>query len=193
MCGIAGVLSPNEATKAVIDRMNESQHHRGPDGQGIWCDESIALGHVRLAIIDLSEAAHQPFVSSDRRYVLTYNGEINNYLELRAELEKKGYDFRSESDTEVLLNSYIEWGKACLTRFNGMWAFAIWDKQEKELFCARDHFGIKPFYYHNNGQDFYFASEIKALLTQKEIVAKPNDKVIYHYLMFSLLDHSEDT
>lgn len=190
MCGIAGIISEDTRTLESITEFNKAQYHRGPDGQGVWQTDGVALGHVRLAVLDLSDAGHQPFFSDDERYALTYNGEIYNYLELQSELESLGFSFKSCTDTEVLLASFIQWGEECLLKFNGMFAFAIWDKQEKSLFAARDHFGIKPFYYWQNSGSFAFASEIKALLQHPEIKAEPDDQVIYDYLMFGLADHT---
>lgn len=142
--------------------MNRVQSHRGPDGQGIFLDKHVGLAHVRLAIIDLTEAGHQPLTLED--YTLTYNGEVYNFGELREQLEKLGHTFRSDCDTEVVLRAYLEWGPDCVKRFNGMFAFAIWDSKNGTLFCARDRLGIKPFFYVQEGAHFEFASEIKALL-----------------------------
>src|SRR5699024_5164091 len=122
------------------------------------------LAHRRLAIIDLSPAGHQPMMTGDGRYLITYNGEIYNFQELRVELEAKGYSFRSRTDTEVLLNGFAEWGEGVLERLNGMFAFAIWDRQKKELFLARDKYGVKPLYYATLGKLFVFGSEVKALM-----------------------------
>lgn len=193
MCGIAGIISHNPEVLNAIEDLNSAQKHRGPDGEGIWKDDGIALGHVRLAIIDLSDSGHQPFISKDERYALTYNGEIYNYIELKKELEGKGFVFRSTSDTEVLLNSYIQWGEECLHKFNGMFAFAIWDKKERTLFAARDHFGIKPFYYWQDEKQFSFASEIKALIKQPGLAIESHNQAIYDYLMLGLVDHNSQT
>ena len=138
--------------------------HRGPDGQGQWLEGSVALGHRRLAIIDLSEAAAQPMSSHDQRYVVTYNGEIYNFRELRAELAARGCRFRSASDTEVLIEAFAHWGEAAIARFNGMFALAIWDRREKRLVLARDRYGTKPLYWTRSGNSFLFASEIKGIL-----------------------------
>jgi asparagine synthase (glutamine-hydrolysing) len=163
MCGILGTLPATDAVffKNSLDKLI----HRGPDSFGIWSDESnVSLGHRRLAILDLSQNASQPFFDVTKRFSIVYNGEIYNFIEIRNELEKKGYQFQSESDTEVLLYAFIEWGEKCLLRLNGMWAFAIWDSQKKELFLGRDRFGKKPlFYAHINGK-FIFASEMKAII-----------------------------
>lgn len=169
MCGIAGLhskqLSNPTFERDTLGRMNERLAHRGPDGEGfIWFDEvQFGLAHRRLSIIDLSTAAAQPMAINER-YWLSFNGEIYNYIELREELILLGAKFNSTSDAEVLLQAYIFWGEACLQRFNGMWAFAIYDKLTHHIFSARDPYGVKPFYYLDNAQHFGFASEIKALL-----------------------------
>ncbi len=166
MCGICGVwyTDGREVAAAELIGMAQRLAHRGPDGQGTYTDGSLGLGHRRLAILDLSPAGHQPMPYAGERYWITYNGEIYNFLELRAELETKGHSFRSDSDTEVILAAYAEWGPDCLLRFNGMWAFAIWDRQERMLFLARDRFGIKPLFYLQQGARFAFASEMKAFM-----------------------------
>jgi len=192
MCGIVGAIGKN-SRKDLLKKSLDSIKHRGPDGEGIFVDEidNIALGHRRLAIIDLSEDGKQPFISNDSRYVIVFNGEIYNYIELKEEL-KSEYDFKTKTDTEVLLASYIKWGVKCLDRFNGMFAFAIWDKEKKELFCARDRLGIKPFYYYKEQDCFCFGSEIKALL-KLGVPAKENDEIIFDYLYYGFYDHSDNT
>ena len=142
MCGIAGVLhlDGRTASPAILRRMTNSLIHRGPDGEGLWVDGSIGLGHRRLAIIDLSAAGHQPMKTRCGRFVITFNGEIYNYRELRATLETKGYRFRSACDTEVLIEGFAEWGVGLFNRLNGMFAFAIWDKRDRQLFLARDRY-----------------------------------------------------
>ncbi|UYP00914.1 asparagine synthase (glutamine-hydrolyzing) [Oceanotoga sp. DSM 15011] len=169
MCGIAGVLSfrKEPISTLSIKKMIDSIKHRGPDAEGIYVEDFFGVGHRRLSILDLTNAAHQPMISKDKNYVLSYNGEIYNFQELRLELESLGYVFRSNSDTEVVLNSYIEWKEECLNKFNGMFAFSVWNKKEKRLFLARDRYGIKPLYYYNDNKKFIFASEQKAILTQK--------------------------
>jgi len=139
MCGIAGLLGENINT-TVMDKMLEIQKHRGPDNSTKWNNDAICLGHNRLSIIDLTENANQPFFSNDKRYVIVFNGEIYNYIELKSELEKF-YDFKTSSDTEVLIAAYSFWGKGCLHKLNGMFSFAIWDTYDKSLFLARDRFG----------------------------------------------------
>lgn len=161
MCGIAGIIGA-DACQATMEAMLRKQQHRGPDHTGIFSEDNSILGHNRLSIIELSEEANQPFHSPDGKYVLVFNGEIYNYQELRSSL-KNEYAFHTQSDTEVLLAAYIKWGEGCLSRLNGMFAFAIWDRQRQQLFAARDRFGVKPFYYSNLNKSFYFASELKTL------------------------------
>lgn len=162
MCGIAGIIG---SSKNITDLkgMLAGQRHRGPDHTGIYEDKDHALlGHNRLSIIDLSEDAHQPFTDNTGRYHLTFNGEIYNYVELKREL-KSFYQFKTSSDTEVLIAAFIKWGKNCLDKLNGMFSFAIWDSTDKKLFAARDRFGVKPFHYTQKEDTLFFASEIKTL------------------------------
>ncbi|MBW3466370.1 asparagine synthase (glutamine-hydrolyzing) [Arthrospiribacter ruber] len=175
MCGIAGIIG-HKANIHALESMLKIQNHRGPDHTGTFFVNGVcALGHNRLSILDLTEAANQPFVSPDRRYFLTFNGEIYNYIELRSKLKNK-FTFKTQSDTEVLLYAYLEWGEACLDKLKGMFAFAVWDSHEKVLFAARDRFGVKPFYFSRQDDCFYFASEIKALF-EAGIHKYPNEKV----------------
>jgi asparagine synthase (glutamine-hydrolysing) len=212
VCGIAGYYDAGEpASETRIRAMTDRVAHRGPDADGfvladthsgaVWNGErakpasrfDLALGHRRLSIIDLSEAGTQPMVSADGSCWVVYNGEIYNYVELRAELSSLGHAFRSETDTEVLLAAYREWGPDFLHRCNGMWAFALWDAKKRELFCARDRFGVKPFYY-AHGQDwFVFGSEIKSLLAHPRVARRPNDAMIYDFLSLKLADHTDET
>lgn len=159
MCGINGITRQD---KELVARMNAATVHRGPDGHGVYTDEHITLGHNRLAIIDLSEKGAQPMQSADGSLVITYNGELYNYRELRSELA--GYPFKSDSDTEVILAAYVRWGTACFERFNGIFALALWDMKKRELILARDQMGVKPLYYTMRGGVMSFSSEIKALL-----------------------------
>ena len=193
MCGIFGVIKPELPDRSQVETACLSLSHRGPNDSGLLFDlsQGIALGHRRLSIIDLSADGHQPFFSADSRYVIVFNGEIYNYLEIREEL-KNFYNFKTKTDTEVLQASYIKWGESCLQKFNGMFAFAIWDKVERKLFCARDRLGIKPFYYHFYAGDLYFSSEIKALL-KVGVKPKVNEKVVFEYLYYGFYDHSDDT
>lgn len=167
MCGFVGCLTDVEKGagndyKDKIKEMNDMIVHRGPDDEGYFEDDNITMGFRRLSIIDL-EGGHQPLSYDNGRYWMTFNGEIYNYIELREELMKEGYEFKTSSDSEVILGMYAKYGEKCLDHFRGMFGFVIWDRQEQTLFCARDHFGIKPFYYAESGDDFYYASESKAI------------------------------
>lgn len=161
MCGIFGLVGNLEPRLA--DACLDTLAHRGPDGRGVWRTDEVTLGHRRLSILDLSEAGSQPMAAPGGRYTITFNGEIFNFLELRAELAGHGHVFHGESDTEVILAAYAQWGPDCVLRFNGMWAFAIWDKVERTLFLSRDRFGKKPLFYANVDRGFAFASEMKAI------------------------------
>ena len=194
MCGIAGMIDPTvgqERGDCLLSRMLQSIRHRGPDNSSTWVDPPVFLGHNRLSIIDLSDAANQPMEYDD--LVMVYNGEVYNYLEIRDELEAKGYRFKTRSDTEVVLAAYKEWGSECVNRFLGMWAFAIWDRTEKELFCSRDRFGIKPFYYIHQGDKFYFGSEYKPLKFSPLFDNKLNDAQIKRGLMLELVSYRDET
>lgn len=181
MCGIAGIIG-NTISQAQLDLMLEKQAHRGPDDTGRYIAEGITLGHNRLAIIDLSPEANQPFFSHDKRYILVFNGEIYNYIELKKELEQT-FSFKTGSDTEVLLAAYQKWGSACLSKLNGMFAFAIWDTKEQLFFAARDRFGVKPLYYTVVDNTFYFASEIKSLFAAG-VPKSPNESVWASYFAY---------
>lgn len=195
MCGIAGIYSLYHLpiSAGLLKKMTDIQRHRGPDDEGHYINNSVGLGHRRLSIIDLSPAGHQPMCNEDGTIWITYNGEVYNYIELTPELKAKGHVFSSSTDTEVIIHAYEEYGEECLQKFNGMFAFAIWDERKKKLFCARDRFGIKPFYYYFDSRRFHFASEIKAIIEDRTIERKPNDRIIYDYLAHGLLDHTEDT
>ncbi len=186
MCGIAGVLNLDGApvSAEMLWRMTNALSHRGPDGEGLWIEGAIGLGHRRLAIIDLSAAGRQPMQTADGRYVLSYNGEIYNFRELRTELESKGYRFRSRTDTEVLLYSLAEGGLAAIDRLNGMFAFALWDRAEKRLTLARDRYGIKPLYYCTAGRTIMFASETKALRFHPNFRATIDREALLEYFTF---------
>lgn len=186
MCGIAGIFNIAGATvsQIVLRNMTDAIAHRGPDGRGLYTDNFIGLGHRRLAILDLSEAGHQPMVADDGRFVLSYNGEIYNFQELRKELEQLGHYFFSQTDSEVVLHSYMEWGSECVTRFNGMFAFAIWDKIRQHLFLARDRYGIKPLYYTFCGSNFLFGSEQKAILSYSKIKREMDLEALLEYFTF---------
>lgn len=184
MCGIAGKLNWETFSSAgTVLKMCEKMIHRGPDDSGIVTLENITLGHRRLSIIDLSDNAKQPMVSRDGRYHIVYNGEVYNFKDIRKELKSLNVSFKSNSDTEVVLYSYIQWGKECLNRFNGMFAFAIWDNHLKELFLARDRFGKKPLYYHiNNRKELTFASELTALIADNSIPRRISFEALNCYL-----------
>lgn len=186
MCGIAGILHRNGAPAEGVrlKAMTDAIAHRGPDGEGHFVDGSLGLGHRRLAIIDLSPLGRQPMVTADNRYLLTYNGEIYNFMELRAELTAKGYSFVSRTDSEVLLYAFAEWGLDVLRRLNGMFAFAIWDRQVQTLTIARDRYGIKPLYYRETGATFLFGSEIKAILSHSSIKPQLDHEGLSEYLAF---------
>jgi asparagine synthase (glutamine-hydrolysing) len=164
--------------------MTDAISHRGPDGEGHWVEENVAIGHRRLAIIDLSPAGHQPMVSADHRFVLSYNGEVYNFQELRGELQAKGYWFRSKTDSEVVLYALAEWGEKALHRFNGMFAFALWDRKERTLLLARDRYGIKPLYYVEVLGTFLFGSEVKSLLSHPSMRAEMDEEALLEYLTF---------
>jgi asparagine synthase (glutamine-hydrolysing) len=218
MCGIAGIVQLNQGPvdSALLERMTKELAHRGPDGEGYvllaqggekplpvrgslhdsvrgGTAYTIGLGHRRLAIVDLTPLGHQPMGTEDGRLWITYNGEIYNAPELRQELIGLGHPFRSSSDTEVLLKAYRQWGRHCLERLNGMFAFALWDDHEGVLFAARDRFGIKPFYYRREDARFLFASEVKALLCDSSFIAAPYEPAVYEFLTRGKQDHTRDT
>ena len=187
MCGIAGFYGqPVDERKSIINGMMETLHHRGPDGEGYAFLDHLTFGHKRLAIIDISQG-QQPMYSEDGRFTLIFNGEIYNYIEIRQGLLARGYPLKTFSDSEVLLYAYIEYGVEVLQYLNGMFAFAIHDNQTKQLFIARDHFGIKPFYYYEGRNDFVFASEIKALLKHPSIEAEMDEDAFFEYLSLQLI------
>jgi asparagine synthase (glutamine-hydrolysing) len=195
MCGICGIIDLKEqpVKESKLHLMMESMKHRGPDDEGVFIHNNLGFGFVRLSIIDLSAAGHQPMVSADGRYVIIFNGEIYNYIELREELKSLGYSFVTQTDTEVLLASYILWGEDCLHRFNGMWAFVILDKFKNEIFGARDRFGVKPFYYSLINNQFIFASDISSILSV--LYSKPtvHEQAVFDFLVFNRTDQNEKT
>ena len=203
MCGIAGIYNPRGVDLNEVIELSQILKHRGPDDEGFYIgnpdfagtyrgkdtitdlqrlkhvsevgrNSNLALVHRRLSILDVSALGHQPYVSDDENYVLVFNGEVYNYKEIRKELEQKGHTFISDSDTEVVLKAFIEWGKSCVSRFVGMWAFTIYNRQENTFMLSRDRYGIKPLYYFQNNNYFAFASEIKGLLKLKDV-----DKGLY--------------
>ncbi|HXE71698.1 MAG TPA: asparagine synthase (glutamine-hydrolyzing) [Candidatus Nitrosotenuis sp.] len=219
MCGIAGLYCPDGVAEFLPALLGAQQvaRHRGPDGEGLCLLDStsgrslsvpseallpqaasfghadVALGHRRLSILDLSPAGRQPMANRDASVWITYNGEVYNYLELRAELEALGHTFSSRSDTEVLLRAYEEWGPDCLHRCNGMWAFAIVDLPRRRLFAARDRYGVKPFHFHHDGRRLAFASEIKQLLQFPFVPRRANPRAIYDFLVYSGVEYCEET
>jgi asparagine synthase (glutamine-hydrolysing) len=212
MCGIAGFFDARQrATASQIRGMTDRLVHRGPNAEGFllvntrnatsWRGDGpqpdasfdLALGHRRLSILDLSDAGIQPMASASRTHWLIFNGEIYNYVELREELRSVGHTFRSGTDTEVLLAAYAEWGIECLSRFNGMWAFALWDSDKRQLFLARDRMGVKPLYYAHGVDWFVFGSEIKALLAHGRVPRRPNAATVYDFLSLRLADHTDET
>lgn len=191
MCGIVGFVSQGKNKQKELQKMMNRIKHRGPDGEGTFIDHDFALGHVRLSILDL-KGGSQPMVNNDKRYTIVFNGEIYNYLELKKDLEKKGYKFKTKSDTEVLLAMYELYGEKMLSMLRGMFTFVIYDSKLKELFGARDHFGIKPFYYYQSEKAFMFASEIKAFLDHPNFKKELNENILPSYLSFNY-SPTEDT
>lgn len=184
MCGIAGFSWRDEE---LAGRMSQTMVHRGPDQSGVYTDESVSLGHRRLSIIDLSEHGRQPMSNEDGTIWVTYNGEIYNFQELREALEAKGHVFRSRTDTEVIVHAYEEYGPDCARRFNGMFAFAIWDKKRRELILIRDRLGVKPLYYCVKGKDLVFASEIKAILQVPGLERAVDPLALYRYVGYEFV------
>lgn len=185
MCGICGIVHfdfERKVDKAVLYRMTDSLAHRGPDGEGVYIDRNIGLGHRRLSVIDLSTGA-QPMMNRSKNIVISFNGEIYNYLELKSELQKLGHVFDTASDTEVILKAYEEWGFDCQNKFNGMWAFAIWDARQNYLFVSRDRLGEKPLYFSLRDNSFWFGSEIKSILAAG-LAYEGADELLHLYLSF---------
>jgi asparagine synthase (glutamine-hydrolysing) len=196
MCGIVGIISKTkiekESMKDIIEKMNNTLIHRGPDGEGYYYGDNFVFAHRRLAIVDLSDAGKQP-MEYINRYIITYNGEIYNYIELKKELETHGYKFKSHTDTEVIMASYDFWGVDCLNKFNGMWAFVIYDKQKEKFFISRDRFGKKPLYYYKDDEIFIFSSEIKAILAHPKVETKPNFAFLKSYLKLGCREYLKET
>ena len=186
MCGITGYINVNgaPASAVILKKMTNAITHRGPDGEGQWVEGNVGIGHRRLAILDLSPSGHQPMISADHRWVLSYNGEVYNYRELRADLEAEGVSFRSQTDTEVVLYALAVWGTAALLKFNGMFALALWDRKERSLLLARDRYGIKPLYYAQQGHSFAFGSEQKAITAQPQFVRTLDKQALLEYFTF---------
>ena len=183
MCGIAGIFHRREGTpdRRALDRMTDALTHRGPDGRGTYVDDGVGLGHRRLSIIGLADGA-QPMTNQEEDVWVTYNGEIYNYLSLKAELQEAGYVFRTHSDTEVLVHGYKAWGDRVVERLRGIFAFTIYDREKKRLLGARDHLGVKPYYYYATSQLFLFASEPKGLLPHPEMPCRPDLDTLVLYL-----------
>ncbi len=190
MCGITGFISKDKNKDKIIKKMSDRIIHRGPDQEGYYTDENVALGHRRLSIIDIKSGA-QPMFNKDKNLVIVFNGEIYNYIELKDELKKLKYKFKTNCDTEVLVHGYEEWGEDLPKKLRGMFAFAIWDKKNETLFAARDNFGIKPFYYYQNDNTFMFASEIKSFLEHPKFERELNKEIIGPYLSFSFTPTTE--
>lgn len=212
MCGIAGIFTAREQDLSAIKAMTQVQAHRGPDGHGhvvfsreqgpivIGEDQSVpttpshlAFGHRRLSIIDRTDGGHQPMRSATGQYWITYNGEIYNYKELRNELAALGHSFESSSDTEVALAAFAQWGVECFSRFNGMWAIAIWDTQSQTLTLSRDRLGVKPLHYYIDEDVLVFASEIKGLLASNHCQARVNLQAVYDWQAYGTVNHNNDT
>ena len=193
MCGISGLISFSnlENSLDIVHQMNERVVHRGPDAEGLFAFENVFLGHRRLSIIDLSQAANQPMHKHD--YTLVFNGEIYNYIELRTELISEGYIFETNSDSEVILSAYHHYGSDCVKKFNGMWAFLILDKSNNKVFASRDQFGIKPLYYFANNELIAFASEIKQFLELPNFEVRLNKKIAAFFLINGALNQQEET
>ncbi|HET8924044.1 MAG TPA: asparagine synthase (glutamine-hydrolyzing) [Candidatus Acidoferrum sp.] len=215
MCGIAGIIDLDGFDPQTLVAMTHLVTHRGPDGFGFtFCEPGphapvetihnenrlphlarpvIGLGNRRLAILDVTPLGNMPMVIEDGAYSITFNGEIYNYREIRRELEGLGYHFRTATDTEVILNAYREWGDECLQRFNGMWSFALWDRSRQRVFCARDRFGVKPFYYAVSNSSFFFGSEIRQIHLVSSMERRPNPNTVFAFLEWGLMDHSAET
>jgi len=179
MCGICGMIGPG-ADPAVIQRMNLSLAHRGPDGEGVYQGDGVLLGHRRLSIIDLV-TGEQPMTNEDKTVWVVFNGEIYNFQDLRKELQERGHVFATKSDTEVLIHGYEEYGPEFLIRLDGIFAFALWDVRKKRLLLVRDYFGIKPLHYHFDGRTLRFASEIKAILQDPSVLREPDYQSIHYF------------
>ena len=186
MCGITGIynLKGEKIDEDLLRRMTSVLIHRGPDDSGVFSDGFVGLGHTRLSIIDVSQNGHQPMPNEDKTVWAVYNGEVYNFNEIREELLKLGHSFKSKTDTEVILRSYEQWGEKCLDKFNGMFAFAIFDKNKDQLFLARDRLGKKPLYYYFDSEEFIFASEIKSILQNRKVAKKIDLQGIVNYFTF---------
>ncbi|MBN1995837.1 MAG: asparagine synthase (glutamine-hydrolyzing) [Anaerolineae bacterium] len=195
MCGIVGVwhLNKEPVHHQLLQRMTDCIRHRGPDDEGHLVENNLGLGSRRLSIIDLSPAGHMPMPNQDETVWLVYNGEVYNYQELAGPLSARGYQFHSKTDTEVVLHAYEAYGPDCLNYFNGMWAFAVWDRNRRQLFCAIDRFGIKPFHYYFDGQRFVFGSEIKSILLHPGVPKQVSPQAVYDYLALTHINYNDQT
>jgi asparagine synthase (glutamine-hydrolysing) len=191
MCGVVGMFSPSDLDRhcpeSVMNTMLQRVRHRGPDGEGRYSEPGIFLGHARLAVLDTSRAGQQPMFSFDRRFVISFNGEIYNFQELRGELEGVGHNFSSRSDTEVLLAAWTEWGQAALSKLDGIFAFALFDRLERVIYLVRDHLGVKPMFFQLCGESIFFASELPALFSEINPVPKENYEDLDCYFSFNYL------
>ena len=190
MCGISGIINKNKTSvnKNDIQEINDLISHRGPDDEGFYFEKNFAFGHRRLSIIDLTDAGKQPMERNN--LIITYNGEVYNYLELKKELTDIGYTFSSATDTEVILAAYKHWDVGCFDKFNGMWALAIYDKAKNTIIFCRDHFGIKPLYYFNSEKYFLAGSEIKQLCQLEDFIPRLNSKTAINFLANGILNYS---
>ncbi len=195
MCGITGIIhfDGQPVGKDQLAAMMKAMKHRGPNDDGMFIEQGLGLGFVRLSILDLSAAGHQPMFSADERYVLIFNGEIFNYIELRETLKSKGHVFRTQTDSEVILAAYLEWGEAMLHRFNGMWALVIYDRQDKIVFAARDRYGVKPFFYTVDGQRLLFGSDIRSITAALGKKPTPDQESLFNFLAFNRTDMNNGT
>ncbi len=196
MCGISGLYRKKKRISndiELVQAMSKSMVHRGPDAEGVWSDGEVHLSHRRLSIIDRSEISNQPMISSDGRYIIVYNGEIYNYLEIRNNIEPQGCFFNTLGDTEVILEAFRLFGTKCFEMFNGMWAIAIYDKEDKKLYLCRDRFGVKPLYLVDNDELFIFSSEMGAILSVFPQYRTPNKRSIYRYLVDGINEDSDDS
>lgn len=196
MCGILGIYNFNKEDsikKSELRKGSEVISHRGPDAEGYFISDNIGMACRRLSIIDLSSKANQPLTNEDESIWLVFNGEVYNFIELRNELIPNGHHFSSNTDAEVIIHAYEEFGQDCVKRFNGMWAFVLFDKRKKEFFCSRDRLGVKPFYYHRNRKRFVCSSEIKSLLTLSDIRPEENQGRVYDFILYGYLDTSNET
>ncbi|HEY6900390.1 MAG TPA: hypothetical protein VI233_07100, partial [Puia sp.] len=189
MCGIAGIFNRKGRTAdpSLVRKMTDAMSHRGPDADGLWAEQEVALGHRRLSIIDLSSAANQPFSDASGRYKMVFNGEMYNFQEVRAMLPD--YPFQTSGDTEVLIAAYAKWGADCIRHFKGMFAFVVWDRQEKSLFMARDRMGVKPLYYYLNDEQLIFSSEVRSILATGQVEKKIDRQALVEYFSYQSISY----